>query len=319
MSLNALLSIVLPVFGFIGIGYGVIWGRILKPDVGDGLGSFVFTIAVPTLLFRAIGTLKLPDISPWPYWLAYFCGVLITVGIGALLVEKAFGRDARAGVIGGLSSSFSNTVMVGLPIVTQAFGDEGLVTGFLLVAIHLPVMMTISAILIEVAEYRDGTGSGGVRITAALQRVFYSLMFNPLVIAILAGAAFRLTGLPLTGIPRTIIDRISDTAIPLALVAMGMSLHKYGISGNVRPALALTALKLLGMPAVVYVLAVHVAGLPPIAASVAVVMAACPTGVNAYLIATRFRTGLALSANTISLTTVLSILTFTLWLSVVGA
>ncbi|MEM8856081.1 MAG: AEC family transporter [Pseudomonadota bacterium] len=319
MALEGLFGIVLPVFGFIALGYLLIALRVLPADRGDALGEFVFMVAVPLLLFRSLGTLELPDISPWPLWLTYFFGVAVNIVVGIVITERLFKRDARSGVLGAISTSYSNLVMVGIPVFSKAFGEEGLVVGFLLVAVHLPVMMLVSSILIEIGEHRDGVAKGPLRLGPAMVRVARSLIKNPLIIAILAGSAFRASGLPLEGVPRTVINGLSDTAIPLALVSLGMSLHKYGIRGNVGPALALSALKLGLMPLVVYLVAVHVAGLPPLATAVVVLGAACPTGVNAYLFAVRFQTGLALSANTITLTTVISLLTFSLWLTLFGA
>lgn len=316
MPLGQLLETVLPVFGFIAIGYLIIAAGLLRSETCDHVSNFVFTVGVPALLIRSVGTLAMPDISPWPFWAVYFSGVGIITGIGVLITERLFKRDARAGVIGGMSASFSNTVMVGVPLVTAVFGPSGQVLMFVLIAVHLPVMMFVSAFLIEIAEYRDGSAAGRLRFGAAIMRVCRSMMRNPMIIAILIGAFIRLTGVPIVGVPLRLVDGFAETAIPLALTALGMSLYRYGVSGNVRPAIVLGIVKLMVMPAVVYVLAVYVAGLSPLATSVLVLAAACPTGVNAYLIANRFQTGLALSANTITLTTAVSMLTFTLWLAV---
>ena len=49
-----------------------------------------------------------------------------------------------------------------------------------------------------------------------------------------------------------------------------------------------------------------------------VITAACPTGVNAYLVANRFGTGQALASNAITLTTGLAVVTVAVWLNVVG-
>ncbi|MEM8664351.1 MAG: AEC family transporter, partial [Pseudomonadota bacterium] len=156
---------------------------------------------------------------------------------------------------------------------------------------------------------------GFSNIGTALRRVVVSLLKNPFIVAILAGIAFRTTGLPLEGVSRTVIDSVSDTAIPLALIALGMSLRKYGVRGNVLPAIAIGSVKLAVMPVVVFLLARYVFDLPPIATAVAVVCAACPTGANAYLMANRFQTGLALSANAITLTTAAAVITLGAWLS----
>jgi len=315
MAASALVTVVLPVFGLIGLGYLVVTMRIVGEEVADGLAGFVFVVAMPILLFRALGTLELPEFSPVPLWTAYFSGGLLMGAAGILVTERVFGRDARAGVIGGLSTSYANLVMVGIPVLTQAFGEEGLVLGLVLVAVHLPLMMTLSAFLIEFAEHRDGTAEGRPDIGQALRNTARSLLRNALILSILAGLAYRATGLPLEGVPREVIDRVSETAIPLALVSLGMSLKKYGVRGNIPPALVLGVLKLLVMPGIVFLVATYLVGLPPLAAAVATVGAACPTGINAYLIATRFQTGLALSANTITLTTAASVLTLTFWVS----
>lgn len=316
MSLSAIALTILPAFLYIAVGYVIVAARILSSEVGDALAAFVFNIAVPLLLVRALATMALPEVSPLSFWGVYLAAVVLNIALGMVLTERVFGRDARAGVIGGMSASFSNLVMVGVPILTLAFGEEGQVAGFLLIAAHLPFMMAASALLIEVAEARGGGPSGG--FAASLRRVALSLVRNPFIIGIVAGVTLRVANVPLTGVARTVLDGLADTTIPLALVSLGMSLHRFGVRGNVAPAVVLGSLKLFAMPAVVYVLAVHVAALPALPAAVLVVAAACPTGVNAYLIASRFETGLALSANTITLTTVVSIATFAMWIALVA-
>ena len=47
------------------------------------------------------------------------------------------------------------------------------------------------------------------------------------------------------------------------------------------------------------------------------VAAACPTGVNAYVVAARFRTGEALASNVITISTGLAVVSMTLWLTVI--
>ena len=316
MGASGLLGIVLPVFGIILLGYLLVRTRLLPQSAGDGLGAFVFLVPVPLLLFRALGTLELPAVSPWPFWAAYFSGALLILGLGILLTVLGFGRDGPAGVIGGMSASYGNVVMVGIPLSQQALGEPGLVLTLVLIAVHAPVMIAVPTLAIELAAPDREGGTRLVRTVAA--RVARALVTNPILIAIIAGALFRATGLPLTGVPRTIIDRVSDTAVPLALIALGMSLNRYGVRGNVVPALALGVLKLMVLPAIVYALAVHVFALEPLAVAVLTLSAATPSGINAYLMATRVETGLALSANTITLTTAASVATMTLWLAILG-
>ena len=113
------------------------------------------------------------------------------------------------------------------------------------------------------------------------------------------------------------VDRIADVAATLALFGMGMTLRNYGIRGHIQAGLLLSALKLLVMPAMVLLVARYVVPMPPVWAKVAVVAAACPTGINAYVVAARFRTGEALASNAITISTGLAVLSTTLWLTVI--
>ena len=159
MDINALVAIVLPVFGLIGLGYATVATGILDDKVGDALTSFVFVVAMPLLLFRGLGTLAVPPFDPWPYYLAYFGGAAINIALGVIVIRRAFGRDARVGVIAGLSASYSNIVMLGMPMAAQAYGEPGLTITLLLIAVHLPIMMLVSPIMIEIVEARNGRAS----------------------------------------------------------------------------------------------------------------------------------------------------------------
>ncbi|KTQ97429.1 transporter, partial [Aureimonas ureilytica] len=101
---------------------------------------------------------------------------------------------------------------------------------------------------------------------------------------------------------------------PVALFAVGFSLPRYPIRGALRAPGVITALSLLIQPLVVFLVGSLI--LPPLWLAVAVVAAASPTGVNAYLFATYFKTAEGLSATVIVVTTVVSALTLTAWIAV---
>ena len=316
MLISQIVNIVLPVFGLIAIGYGVAWLRLLDRAAGESLADFVFVIAIPMLIFRTIATSDFSGAEPWRIWLPYFAVLGVMWVIGDLLIRRLFGRDARAGLVAGVSASYSNTVLVGIPLVIAAYGNEGAVAIALIVAIHMPVMMTASAILIGRAERRDGVADTEGGAATIARNVFVNLMTNPIIIGLLLGVVWRLLDLPYAGLPATLINRLADVAATLALFAMGMSLRKYGIRRNIPAGIALSVVKLVLMPGVMLVFTRYVVPMPPVWTKVAVIAAACPTGVNAYLLAARFRTGEALASNTISISTGFAVATVTLWMSV---
>ena len=68
-----------------------------------------------------------------------------------------FGRDSQAGVVGGVSSAFSNIVLIGIPFMLGVFGQPGFEILSLLISVHLPIMIMASIILFEIFG-RTGEG-----------------------------------------------------------------------------------------------------------------------------------------------------------------
>lgn len=314
--MHQIVEIVLPVFGLIALGYAAAWSGILRRETGEALSEFVFIVAIPVLVFRTLATASFEGASPWGLWIAFFSAFGVMWVVGSATIRRVFGRDARAGVVAGISTAYGNTVLVGIPLALAAYGDAGAVVMSLIIAIHLPVMMTVSTILIDHAERADGIVGGGSGVTAIARNVAVNLLRNPLTAALVLGVLWHLLGVPLAGLPGIMVDRIADVASTLALVAMGMSLRNYGLRGHIQAGLVLAALKLLLMPALVLVAARYLVPMPPVWAKVAVIAAACPTGVNAYVVAARFRTGEALASNAITISTALAVVSMMLWLTV---
>ena len=312
------LAIVVSIFGLVGLGYGAARTRLLGPTVGEGLTEFVFKVAIPFLLFGTLAAADLHGISPWRIWAAYFVPFAAIWTLSHLMIRRVFGRDARAGVVAGGSAAFSNAVLIGLPLMQAAFGEPGTVYLIIIVAVHLPVMMLVSVVLNEWALGADRVATGEVVRSDVLLRLGKTLITHPILLAILAGLLWRMTGLKIPTVIGLVVEQLGKPAGPLALFASGMALRNFGMARQIRPAFAIAALKLLLMPALVYA-ACRLVGLPPTGAAAVTLVAACPTGVNAFLIADRLGTGQALASNALLISTAGAVVTVTLWLTFVQA
>ncbi|PTE09166.1 AEC family transporter [Mesorhizobium helmanticense] len=310
--MSPLIETVLFVFGLVALGYLAGLTGYLKAEAGEAIAEFAVGVAMPLLLFRTMVNADFHGSAPWPFWGAYFAAAAVTWTAGHLVITRWFGRDSRAGVVGGVSSAFSNLVLLGIPFVLGTFGPSGFEVLSLLISVHLPTMIMASIILFEIF----GRGDEQMHPLRIIRSFFRKMFSNPLIIGILAGWVWRITGLPLPTLAERLVGALADIAGPVALFAMGLGLCRFGISGNVRPALALSALKLLLMPAVALGL-VWLFGLPPLSAKVAVVAAALPSGVNSYLIASQFNTGQALASNQMTIATACAVVTTAFWLAVV--
>ncbi|HEV2555465.1 MAG TPA: AEC family transporter [Bosea sp. (in: a-proteobacteria)] len=301
----AALLVVLPVFGLIALGYLARWTKLLRETTGEGLSDFVFVLAVPCLLFRTLAKADVPQTQPWGYWIAYFTGLAIVWALAMLIASRVFARKGPELVVSGFAAAQSNTVFVGVPMILKAYGDAGAVPLGLLLAIHLPVTMTVATLL---AEGRSASPAMMIR----------RLFTHPIIIGIILGMLAR----PVIGqLPApfwTLIDLIAGAAVPCALISLGISMRRYGLESGLGLPVALSALKLGLHPLIVYLLATKVFDMPPHWSGVAVLFAACPCGINAYLFAERYRQGVADASSAITLSTLISLFTTAAWLTWLG-
>lgn len=299
------------IFGLVALGYASGWAGLLREETGEALSDFAISVAVPLLLFRTMAGADFGGSVPLDLWLSYFTAVAFVWIVGQFLTMRLFGRDVRAGIVGGLSASFSNLVLLGIPFMLGIYGQQGFEILSLIIAIHLPVMMAASIMLF------GWFGSEGApkSVAGALRDFVVGMSSNPLILGIAAGLLWRFSGLHTPTLMSRLVDALAGVAAPVALFAVGLGLRRYGIRGDIRPALALSLVKLFLMPAVALALA-KLTGLPPLSAKVVVAGASLPSGVNPYLIASRFGTGQALSSNSMSIATAVAVLTTAFWLAV---
>lgn len=299
------IMIVLPVFGLIAAGFAARLTNYVSDRTCDGLSEFVYSVGVPCLMFKTLMSVDMPAVQPWGYWLSYFGATFAVWAVAGVLLGRAFGIDGIARVVGGFSAAQSNTALVGIPLILQAYGESGAVPLFLLIAVHLPIMLASATLLAE------GRGTHWTRILRQLAT-------HPILIGIISGALLRLAGFSLPPLVRTLTDGIGQAAIPTALFAMGMALHRYGLREGTGAAVTITAFKLLIHPALVFFLATRVFDLPAAWAGVAVLFASSPVGINCYLFAAQYGAGKGIAASAITLSTALSFLASTFWLYVLG-
>lgn len=310
--MQATVEIVLPVFGMVLCGYLVGRTRLFTEAGIKGLNNFVFWVAIPALLFRSMGTLDVPEAIDGGIIVAYFLSCLIVFG-GALL----FGRRLLAlkydeAAIFGMGGVFGNTVMLGVPLVLMAFGEEGLLALLFIISFHPLILITLPTVVIELAR---GHGGG---VVAILVSALKSLLKNPVILGMLSGLLWRQTGFGLWGPVETFIDMLRAGATPAALFAVGATMTTFKIAGNLRHSLIVVLIKLAILPTVVWVMATLIFRLDPLWASVATVAAALPTGVNSYLLASAYDVYVARVTTAVLISTALAVLTVGLLIGVLS-
>ncbi|GJE53998.1 MULTISPECIES: AEC family transporter [Methylobacterium] len=304
------LTLVVPIFGLVVIGWFAAITGLLSERVSEGLSEYVFAIAVPALI---VATLTRPGMSgeiAWGYWFSYFGGAAIAWGAGSLIGIRREGVERRGAILHGFAASQSNTIFVGVPMILQAYGEAGAFPLFMLLAVHLPLMMGAATFLIE----SDGERS----LVQRLKGLGLVLVKNPIFLALAFGMALKIAGVAPAGMAKALVDDLGGTASTCALIALGAGLTRYRVLHDLPGASVIAALKLGLHPFAVWVLAFHVFTMPPAYAGVAVLFAAMPVGINAYLLAARYRTEQGLVAASVLVSTLAAAVTTIGWLLVLG-
>ncbi|HKJ02876.1 MAG TPA: AEC family transporter [Longimicrobiales bacterium] len=310
--MSVLLDVVAPVFGIAALGFAAARARILDASGVKGLVLFVFNFAIPVLLFRSLAALELPEDVAWGFLVAFYTGSVTTYGLGLLAARRLFHRPLDHAAIFGMSAAFSNTVLMGIPIVLTAFGPEATLPLFLIIAFHSATFMPLTVGIIQASR---GTG---VSLAEEAREVALAIVGNPIVVGLALGLVVNLTGVAIPGPLDRVAEMLGRAAVPSALFALGASVAGYPLRGENRPALVLTALKLVAHPLIVWTVAGPVLGIQGIWLHVAVVMAAMPSGVNVYLFGARYDAAPGVAARTVLLTSVLSVATISTLLVLFG-
>lgn len=310
--MSAIIEIVLPVFGVILCGYVVGKTPLLGPQGLKGFSNFVFCVAVPALMFRALAKGTTAEAADFGIVYAYFIGCMIVFVIAFLVGRLAFRLPMPELGIFGMASVFSNTVMLAIPLSYTVFGDAGLVQIMLIITFHSMILIPIATVVVEIGR---GEGAGNpLRIAGS---TIVALAKNPVIISMVAGISWAATGWDIPGPVDRFLGLLGSGGVPCALFALGATLTTFRLGGEARQSAALLALKLVVHPAAAWVLATQVFVLEPLPAAVAVMTAALPTGINVFILAQHYDHYATRAATAVLASTALSAVTVAFLLSAV--
>ncbi|MEP7181798.1 MAG: AEC family transporter [Betaproteobacteria bacterium] len=306
-----LLSLTAPLFLLVALGYGLTRGFRWPKSASDVLTRFVFSVAIPAFLFRLMSDFsRMPPVDPM-LLVAYFGGCVVLFAIGRLVSSVVFRRDGAAQSVFALGGVFSNTVLLGIPVAKITLGESSIPAVSLVVVFNALLLFTLVTVSVEWS--RQGTWSW-----SGFGDTVWGVVTNPVVAGLLAGTAFGFTGLTLPAVIDSTLGLISQAAVPLSLIVLGMGLAEYGTREGWRESVAITALKLVGQPAIVWLLA-RVLALPPLETQAIVLLAAMPVGANVYLMSRQFGTMEGPVASSLVLSTAIAAATTPLTLALVAA
>ncbi|EHM01057.1 transporter, auxin efflux carrier family protein [Acetobacteraceae bacterium AT-5844] len=307
------LGVVFPVFALILLGYLARRYNVLGPNAMSELNRFVVWLALPALLFDIMARTSWSTLWQPGFVAAFGVGSLALFAM-TLMLRKAGGRPLADSSIDGLNAAYPNTGYMGFPLCLMALGPQSLPLVTIATIITVCVLFAAAIIFIEIGVQEE-------RHPAKLAaKVGGALAKNPLLVAPALGALASGVGLTLPESIDSFLKLLGGAASPCALVALGLFLAQQGMvrGKDLNGTLLLVGLKLLALPVLVWLLATQVLRLSPLATHTAVVVAALPTGTGPFMLAEYYRRTARVTSATILFSTVLSVLTVSLYLAWIG-
>jgi hypothetical protein len=308
----AIVNVIVPVFALIVTGYLAVRFHLYPRSGVAGLVAFVNNFATPCLLFQAMLTSDFGSVFNPAIIIPYYVGALFSLFAGTVIAMRFFGTRPGEGVSSGFAAMFTNTVLIGIPIMSRAYGDTALPVAFSIIAFHAPSLITLGMLVMELVR-RDAQPLHKALLVAAVR-----IVQNPLLWGVALGILCNRLGITLIEPATAFLDMVTAAVVPAALFGLGGALNEYRFAESWLQALVMSLLKLISQPLIAWVLMVPILHVDHEVARYGVLLAAMPSGINAYVFATYYNRGANVAANTVLISTVLSAATILGWLYFLG-
>ena len=294
-----IITIMLPDFALILIGFLLFRSNFQPIDFWNGLEKLVYFILFPALLFYSTSRTAFDFAET---------GKLLQSSIAATMVAIAFGWLAKPFFLvapmvfeSGVQTAFRFNSYIGLALASRIAGEMG--TSLMALLIGFGVPLCNAAAVHALSHKKSG--------------LFKALARNPLLLATVAGVLFSVTGLHFPEPVNAVLSRLGNASIAIGLICVGAGLRLSGVHRSKLIGTYFLAVKLVLLPATAYFLGRWM-GLTTLHLQILIVFCALPTASSAYVLATRMGGDGPFVAFLISSGTLISVVTLPLWLLLVS-
>ncbi len=297
-----------PVFALVLLGYVFRLSAFPGPAFWPLAERFTYYLLFPSLLVSKLATTNLKGLD-----ISAAVGALLLLLLLASLAAYGLGRWLRL-QNPPLTSFFQGGVRfntyVGLAAAVELFGEVGLLWGAVFIALMIP---SVNVCCIAVFSLTANSRGDGPATAVPWAGIWKLLVQNPLIVACLLGIGLNVSGLGLPWGSASVLSLLSQMALPLGLLAVGVGLDLRVVRRDSAALWLCSAFKLLLYP-LAFVLIARLVGLSAQAMSVFLVFALLPTASSAYILARQLGGDAPLMAAIITLQTLLAMVTMPLML-----
>jgi malonate transporter len=237
---------------------------------------------------------------------SYFLAISAPWLIATLATRVVLRRPAEDAPSIAIGSCFGNGVMLGIPLLLGAFGNAAATPIAFLVTLETIYLWILGTLHMEIA-------SRGVRSISfgAVWAILRDVAANPIVASVILGIVWATTGLTIPPLADRLLALLAQSAVPVSLFALGMTLAAYGIAGQMRTLSLILILKMAIYPALALVLAHYVFALPPVWTAALLVFTSMPVGANAFVFAARYERAIGSVSAAVAVSTAIAVVSVT--------
>lgn len=274
MSVLDILTVILPIYLLIGLGFVSVWREWLPKESVAGFGIFVRNFALPCAIFLVVAQRDLTEVLHPGFMLAFAVASLLSFTVSYSFARRVAGHAASMVGILALAGSMSNGLMIGIPLITGLFGVSALSVIAQQLVIENALVLPLGLALAELGRAQEqeqeqeqaqmlaqalaqkkalGPASTTVgraprsglasRLGSVMRKTAFRVVTNPLIAALLLGLLVSLLNLPLPEAMVRSIDLLAASVGGMALVFIGAMLYGTDLRAALRGVMAAIAVK----------------------------------------------------------------------------
>lgn len=274
-------------------GFGLVKAGKLTPEAVPQMTNLLLTVVLPCMLVDSLQierTQALLDVMGYAFLLMAVLYVLYCLLTAPLFRRQppATGKALRFGVL------YGNVGFMGLPLIQMVLGEQAMVYG------------VINLIVFNLFNWSQGVVLMGGRKQISLKQA----VLNPGILGIIAAMLLFFCGITLPSMVGNAVNFLGSMNTPLAMVIIGAQMAQADWQAIFRNRSILLAclLKLVAMPLLTALVLYPLHPEPDLYCTL-VLLAGVPTASITAMFAQRYGQDVATSAQLVTLTTLLSILT----------
>ncbi len=330
-----IVSTIIPIFLIIAIGW-LIRKRDFMPSMFLGPANrIVYYIAIPAMIFSAVAKASFRDEFNIKILLITFASLFIVSGFAWLFTRLSAMPKKMKGTF-TQSAFHGNFGYIGLAVVFYYLGDSGfanasIFAGFIMILQNILAV----AVLQFYSDSKDNCATtadrGNIHSSADSDRAIRNnkrkkeilaanlraIVRHPIILSAIAGIIFSLSEIALPMLVERTLSILSGMALPLALLLIGATISFKVIRSYLLQIVEISLLKLIVMPGV-GVMMFTFFSIPPSEYLPALILLASPTATMVYVMAQEMDGDPDFAVAALSACTMLSAVTFTLWLNVLS-